>query len=173
MSDIAVQWHDMSTTASIAKRESGTVVIYEDGGCYPNPGLGGWGVVIRYGHGLVEELCGGEPSTTNNRMELMSAIVALEHIPTGCNVVVHADSEYVINGATKWMAKWKVRGWMTSGKKSHPVKNQDLWERLDEAMSRHRVTFQWVKGHAGNSDNERADSLAEKGAESVRRKRNR
>jgi ribonuclease HI len=141
------------------------VVIYTDGACSGNPGPGGWGAILTY-NGTEKELCGGESNTTNNRMELMAAIMALEALKRGCRVDVHTDSQYVRNGITSWLANWKQKGWRTADKK--PVKNQELWERLDEACQRHHVSWHWVKGHAGHDMNERADALARKGREECR-----
>jgi ribonuclease HI len=136
------------------------VVIFTDGACSGNPGPGGWGAVLIHG-GREKEICGGEPETTNNRMELMAAIQALEALKKPCKVELHTDSQYVRNGITQWMHGWKARGWKTADKK--PVKNEDLWRRLDEARLRHEVDWRWVKGHAGHELNERADGLARKG----------
>lgn len=136
------------------------VVLYTDGACSGNPGPGGWGVVLRYS-GALRELCGGENPTTNNRMELMAAIQGLETLTRPCQIDLYTDSEYVRKGITEWVKGWKARGWKTADKK--PVKNQDLWERLDTATTRHQITWYWVKGHAGNPDNERADALARQG----------
>ena len=134
-----------------------TVVVYTDGACSGNPGPGGWGSVLMY-NGHRRELSGGEKQTTNNRMELMAAIAALETLKRSCSVELHTDSTYVMKGISEWIANWKARGWKTAAKK--PVKNVDLWQRLDEAASRHRVDWRWVKGHAGVAENERADELA-------------
>lgn len=136
------------------------VVIYTDGACSGNPGPGGWGAVLIW-NGQEKELCGGEAATTNNRMELMAAIQALEALKKPCNVELHTDSQYVKNGITEWIRGWKARGWRTADKK--PVKNDDLWKRLDEARQRHEVNWRWVKGHAGHELNERADGLARRG----------
>ncbi|MEV2275562.1 ribonuclease HI [Nocardiopsis sp. NPDC049922] len=136
------------------------VVIYTDGACSGNPGPGGWGVWLRYG-GHEKELYGGEESTTNNRMELMAAIRALESLRRPLPVVVHTDSSYVRNGITSWLPNWKRRGWRTADKK--PVKNVDLWQRLDEVASRYEVEWRWVRGHSGDEGNERADALARRG----------
>ncbi|MDX5333940.1 MAG: ribonuclease HI [Gammaproteobacteria bacterium] len=133
------------------------VDIYTDGACRGNPGPGGWGAVLRAG-GHEKLLKGAEPETTNNRMELMAAIQALETLKRGCRVQLTTDSQYVRNGITQWMANWKKRGWKTADRK--PVKNQDLWERLDSAVSRHEVHWHWVKGHSGHPENEMADRLA-------------
>lgn len=132
--------------------------IYTDGACSGNPGPGGWGALLRYG-AHERELRGGEAgATTNNRMELMAPIVALESLTRPSVVRVHTDSTYVRNGITKWMLAWKRNGWLTSARQ--PVKNADLWRRLDAAASRHEVEWHWVKGHAGHVENERADRLA-------------
>jgi ribonuclease HI len=133
------------------------VSIYTDGACRGNPGPGGWGAILRYG-GHERELYGYESQTTNNRMELMAAIVALETLKRSCDIVLTTDSEYVRKGITEWLTGWKARGWKTADKK--PVKNQDLWERLDQANARHRVRWDWIKGHSGHPENERADQLA-------------
>jgi ribonuclease HI len=134
-----------------------SVVIHTDGGCQGNPGPGGWAAVLRFG-GHVRELSGGDPATTNNRMELQAAIAGLSALKEPCAVTLHTDSEYLRNGITRWLALWKRNGWRTTDRK--PVKNDDLWRLLDEAASRHPVTWQWLKGHAGHADNERCDQLA-------------
>ncbi|MCI3134677.1 ribonuclease HI [Phenylobacterium aquaticum] len=136
------------------------VVVYTDGACSGNPGPGGWGAILIWG-GQEKELCGGEAPTTNNRMELMAAIQALEALKRPCKVELHTDSQYVKNGITEWIRGWKARGWKTADKK--PVKNDDLWKRLDEARLRHEVAWRWVKGHSGHVMNDRADALARKG----------
>jgi ribonuclease HI len=136
------------------------VEIYTDGACSGNPGPGGWGVVLRYGN-HVRELHGGEPSTTNNRMELMAAIQALKALTRPVSVKIYTDSRYVLDGITKWLPGWQRNGWRTSSKQ--PVKNLDLWQQLVEAMAPHEVTWAWVKGHAGDPGNERADELARQG----------
>jgi len=136
------------------------VVIYTDGACSGNPGPGGWGAVLLYGDKR-KEICGGELATTNNRMELMAAIQALEALKKPCKVELHTDSKYVQQGIHEWIHSWKKRGWLTADKK--PVKNDDLWKRLDLARSRHQVDWRWVKGHAGHELNERADALARQG----------
>jgi ribonuclease HI len=138
------------------------VVIYTDGACSGNPGPGGWGAVLQ-GSGKERELCGGDPLTTNNRMELMAAIQALEALQRPTTVTLYTDSKYLLDGITKWIHGWQRNGWLTSAKK--PVKNDDLWRRLTAAMSRHEVTWKWVKGHAGDPGNERADELARRGIE--------
>ena len=137
-----------------------TVNIYTDGACKGNPGPGGWGVFFQY-KGQQKELCGGEPSTTNNRMELMAAIKALETLNQTCHVKLHTDSKYVLQGITEWMSNWKLRGWKTASKQA--VKNEDLWRRLDTAIQRHSIEWLWIKGHAGDPGNERADTLANQG----------
>ena len=136
------------------------VVIYTDGACSGNPGPGGWGAILFYGDKR-RELKGGERNTTNNRMELMAAIQALEALTRPCKVELHTDSQYVQKGIHEWIHGWKRRGWLTADKK--PVKNDDLWKRLDAARLRHQVDWRWVKGHAGHELNERADALARKG----------
>ena len=134
-----------------------TIVIHTDGACSGNPGPGGWGAVMRYGD-AEKELSGGAPETTNNRMELMAAIMALEALTRPMAVDLYTDSTYVRDGVTKWIHGWKRNGWKTAAKK--PVKNDDLWKRLDAIASKHDVTWEWVKGHAGHPENERADQLA-------------
>ena len=136
------------------------VVIYTDGACSGNPGPGGWGAILTF-DGHEREICGGEADTTNNRMELMAAISALETLTRPCTVDLHTDSQYLRGGVMGWMDNWKKRGWLTSDKK--PVKNIELWQRLDEARGRHEVSWHWVKGHAGHEMNERADELARQG----------
>ena len=136
------------------------VEIYTDGACSGNPGPGGWGVILIYGE-KTKELNGGAPETTNNRMELKAAIEALSALKRPCTVHLHTDSVYVKDGVTQWMSNWKENGWRTSAKK--PVKNVDLWQQLDEALQRHDIKWYWVKGHAGDPMNERADELARDG----------
>ena len=136
------------------------VAIWTDGACSGNPGPGGWGAVLTF-DGHEKDLCGGEALTTNNRMELMAAIMALEALKRPCEIDLHTDSQYVRGGVTGWIHGWKRNGWKTADKK--PVKNVDLWQRLDEATKRHTVTWHWVKGHAGDAMNERADELARQG----------
>jgi ribonuclease HI len=138
------------------------VVIYTDGACSGNPGPGGWGVVLRW-NGTVKELHGGDPQTTNNRMELMAAIQALEALNRPARVLLYTDSRYLLDGITKWIAGWQRNGWRTSA--GQPVKNEDLWRRLVQAMTGHEVSWLWVKGHAGDEGNERADALARLGIE--------
>ncbi|MFG1477900.1 ribonuclease HI [Xanthobacter sp. V4C-4] len=137
-----------------------TVAIFTDGACSGNPGPGGWGALLRFG-AHERTLNGGEALTTNNRMEMMAAISALEALKEPCVVELNTDSQYLKDGITKWVHGWKRNGWRTADKK--PVKNQDLWERLDEALKRHEVQWHWVKGHAGHPENERADELAREG----------
>jgi ribonuclease HI len=139
-------------------------VIYTDGACSGNPGPGGWGAVLRYGD-VVKELHGGERATTNNRMELMAAISALEALKRPVPVQLYTDSKYVLDGITKWLPGWQRKGWKTASKQ--PVKNVDLWQRLVAAMESHEISWHWVKGHAGIAGNERADELARLGIEEV------
>ncbi len=133
------------------------VELYTDGACSGNPGPGGWGAILRC-KGVEKELSGGEAQTTNNRMELMAAIAGLEALSRPCAVSLCTDSEYVMKGVTQWMRGWKARGWKTAAKQ--PVKNVDLWQRLDAALQPHAVTWTWVKGHDGHPENERCDALA-------------
>ena len=142
-----------------------SIEIHTDGACLGNPGPGGWAALLRF-NGTERELAGGEVQTTNNRMELMGAIAALEALKEPCAVVLHSDSKYVLQGISEWMPGWKRKGWKTAG--GGAVKNQDLWQRLDAAAAKHRVTWQWVKGHAGHPDNERVDVLARTQAERFR-----
>ena len=144
------------------------VVIHTDGACSGNPGPGGWGAVLRYGE-VEKEMNGGEPSTTNNRMELMAAIMAIEAVKRPCEIHLHTDSEYLRNGITTWIHSWKARNWKTADKK--PVKNAELWQRLDAAQTRHEVHWHWVRGHAGHVENERADELAREGMAPFKGKR--
>ena len=140
---------------------AGKVVdIFTDGACSGNPGPGGWGVILRW-DGHEKELHGGERATTNNRMELMAAIVALESLKRTVKVRLHTDSQYVKKGITEWIHDWKRRGWRTADKK--PVKNMDLWQRLDAALAQHEIQWIWVRGHSGHAENERADALARRG----------
>jgi len=141
------------------------VEIFTDGACSPNPGPGGWGAILRYGR-HAREMHGGDPATTNNRMEMMAAIQALESLTRPSPVHLYTDSQYLRQGITKWLAGWKRNGWVTSDKK--PVKNADLWRRLDTAEQRHDVQWFWVKGHAGHPENERADALAVQGSHEAR-----
>ena len=143
---------------------SQVVKMFTDGACKGNPGPGGWGTWMLYGE-HEKEMFGGELNTTNNRMELMAAIKGLEALSRPCSVELTTDSEYLRKGVLEWMAGWKKRGWKTASKQ--PVKNQDLWIRLDEAIANHDISWHWVKGHSGHPGNEKADSLANKGVESV------
>ena len=140
------------------------VVIYTDGACSGNPGPGGWGAVL-ISKGREKELSGGDLQTTNNRMELMAAIQALEALKRPCKVELHTDSRYVMQGITEWLPRWKARGWKTADRS--PVKNDDLWKQLDEARRRHEVKWKWVKGHSGHELNDRADALANRGVDEV------
>jgi ribonuclease HI len=142
------------------------VQIWTDGACSGNPGPGGWGVILVAGENR-KELFGGEPDTTNNRMELMAAIMALEALKKPCAIVLNIDSQYVRQGIMTWIHGWKKNGWKTADKK--PVKNAELWLRLDSAAKQHTIDWRWVKGHAGDVMNERADELAREGVKSVRR----
>jgi len=144
------------------------VEIFTDGACSGNPGPGGWGAILRF-RDTERELCGGEPRTTNNRMELMAAIRALEAMTRPVKAALYTDSTYVRDGITKWIHAWKAKGWKTAAKK--PVKNVDLWRRLDEALSHHEVEWHWVRGHDGHPENERADELARRGLEESRGRR--
>jgi ribonuclease HI len=140
------------------------VRIYSDGACKGNPGPGGWGALLQW-NGAERELFGGEANTTNNRMEMLAVINALESLKRACTVEVYTDSQYVQKGISEWISNWKRRGWKTADKK--PVKNADLWRRLDDAAARHKVVWRWVKGHAGHPENERADQLANRGVQTV------
>jgi len=137
--------------------ERKSVEVHTDGACLGNPGPGGWGTLLRYGQ-HERELGGGETATTNNRMELMAAIMGLESLTEPCDIVLYTDSQYVRQGITEWMPSWVRRGWKTAG--GDPVKNRDLWERLHAAAGRHAIDWRWVKGHSGDPDNERVDALA-------------
>jgi len=152
-------------SAGGAKGGNDLVEVFTDGACSGNPGPGGWGVILRW-RDSERELWGGEPETTNNRMELMAAIMALETLKRQVRVRLHTDSTYVRSGITEWIARWKRNGWKTAARK--PVKNVDLWQRLDAALADHEIDWRWVKGHAGHPENERADELARRGAEEAR-----
>ena len=141
-----------------------TIEIFTDGACSGNPGPGGWGVLINE-DGSSRELCGGEPETTNNRMEMMAVIEALKATDPSIPIILYTDSQYVKNGITTWIHGWKRNGWKTAARK--PVKNKDLWMALDELRERRDIDWRWIKGHAGHAGNERADELARRGAESV------
>ena len=140
------------------------VIIYTDGACRGNPGPGGWGALLNY-KGKIKELYGAEKLTTNNRMELMAAIQALELLTRPCSVQLNSDSIYVLKGITDWMPNWKKRGWKTASKS--PVKNEDLWRRLDVAIAKHTIEWKWVKGHSGDIGNDKADALANLGIDSL------
>jgi len=140
------------------------VTIYTDGACRGNPGPGGWGVVLNY-KGNVKELYGSEANTTNNRMELTATINALTTLTKPCRILLHSDSKYVLQGITEWLPNWKKRGWKTASKS--PVKNEDLWRRLDDAIKPHSIEWLWVKGHSGDPGNDRADALANIGIDSI------
>jgi len=142
-----------------------SIEIYTDGACLGNPGPGGWGALLRY-KGTERELSGGETPTTNNRMELMGAIAALEALTEPCEIVLHTDSQYVRQGITEWLRNWIKRGWKTAG--GGAVKNQDLWQRLHAASARHSIDWRWVKGHSGHPENERVDALASAAAHAQR-----
>jgi ribonuclease HI len=148
-----------------APDDDGTVAIFTDGACSGNPGPGGWGAILRW-RGTEREIYGGEPATTNNRMELMAAIRALETLKRDVRVVVHTDSNYLRQGITEWLAGWKRKGWRTADKK--PVKNVDLWQRLEAAIAGHQVEWRWVRGHSGHPENERADALARRAIAEMR-----
>lgn len=145
--------------------ESQVIDLYTDGACKGNPGPGGWGALLRFGD-HEKELCGGEANTTNNRMELTAVIEGLRALKRACKVRVHTDSQYVQKGISEWLANWRRRGWKTSDGK--PVKNQDLWQALDELAAGHEVEWHWVRGHAGHVENERADALANMGVAQVK-----
>jgi ribonuclease HI len=144
-----------------------TIEMFTDGACRGNPGSGGWGVLLRT-NGREKELYGGEPETTNNRMEMMAAIRGLETLKHPCRVKITTDSQYVMKGATEWMANWKRRGWKTANRQ--PVKNVDLWQRLSAALENHDVQWHWVRGHTGHAENERADALANLGIDAMQTK---
>ncbi len=152
------------TQASNTEKKTGLVSLYTDGACRGNPGPGGWGASLRYGDRR-KDLYGGEPKTTNNRMELMAVIQGLQALKRPSEVAVYTDSRYVLDGMTKWLANWKKNGWKTAARK--PVKNADLWQRLDASLQPHRVDWHWVKGHAGDEGNECADALANRGIDEM------
>lgn len=158
----------MASEPADVSRMSDVIEIWTDGACSGNPGPGGWGVLMRV-NGVDTELHGGEAGTTNNRMELMAAITALESHPAGAKIILHTDSTYVKDGLTKWIIGWKRNGWKTADKK--PVKNQDLWIRLEAAAASHKVDWRWVKGHSGHRENDRADALARLGCDENRARR--
>ena len=155
----------MKRAAAAAEATEGRIInVYTDGACKGNPGPGGWGAVLEL-DGREREMYGGEPATTNNRMELTAVIEALSALKRPCRVVLHTDSQYVQKGITEWIGGWKARGWKTAAKE--PVKNVDLWRKLDEVVRDHEIRWVWVKGHAGHDGNERADALANKGVASL------
>jgi ribonuclease HI len=141
------------------------VELFTDGACKGNPGVGGWGALLRFGE-TEKRMYGGEAETTNNRMEMMAVICALEALTEPCNVTITTDSKYVLQGMTEWLENWKQRNWQTAAKK--PVLNVDLWKRLDQAASEHKIQWHWVKGHSGHRENEIADELANQGIEELR-----
>ena len=141
------------------------VELFTDGACKGNPGVGGWGALLRFGE-TEKRLYGGEAETTNNRMEMMAVICALEALTEPCNVTITTDSKYVLQGMTEWLKNWKLRNWQTAAKK--PVLNVDLWKRLDQAASQHQIQWHWVKGHSGHRENEIADELANQGIDELR-----
>lgn len=146
--------------------ENNWVDIYSDGACKGNPGVGGWGALLRFGD-REKELCGGEAVTTNNRMELTAVIEALKSLKRTCRIRVHTDSQYVQKGILEWLQNWKRKGWKTST--GQAVKNQDLWQALDRLAAEHEIEWHWVRGHAGHPENERADALANAGVEKARK----
>ena len=152
----------------MTNQPDGSVVIFTDGACSGNPGPGGWGAILRYGD-TEREMWGGEAETTNNRMEMMAAIQALEALKRPVRAALYTDSVYLRDGITKWIHGWKKNGWKTAAKK--PVKNVDLWRRLDSALARHDIDWHWVRGHSGHPENERADELARRGLEEARPRR--
>jgi ribonuclease HI len=153
----------------MANDKSVTVEIFTDGACSGNPGPGGWGALLRFGD-TERELSGAEPATTNNRMELMAAIVALEALTRPTSASLTTDSTYVRDGITSWIHNWKRNGWRTAGRK--PVKNVDLWQRLDEAAASHTIEWRWIKGHSGHPENERVDELARRAIDTLGEERN-
>lgn len=159
-----MRWLAVLNLPGAADFMNDTVIIYTDGACRGNPGPGGWGVLLQYGQNK-KELYGGEAQTTNNRMELLAVIKALESLNRSCKVILHSDSQYVLKGITQWLANWKRKNWKTTAKK--PVKNADLWRRLDAEVQKHQVEWKWVKGHSGELGNEQADQLANKGIDEL------
>ncbi len=155
----------MSAPSQNHVSQADSVEIFTDGACSGNPGPGGWGAILRF-RGVEKELKGGDPATTNNRMEMMAVLEALRTLTRPCAVDIYTDSQYVMKGMTEWLKGWKARGWKTADRS--PVKNVDLWQLLDEAVSRHKVAWHWVKGHAGHVENERADQLARDGIADLR-----
>ena len=161
-----IREHRISNTFQLMPSAPKKVIVHTDGGCDGNPGPGGWAAVLRFGP-HTREVAGGEPATTNNRMELQAAIAALEAIKEPCEVTLFTDSEYLRNGITEWLPRWKANQWRTVERK--PVKNDDLWRLLDQAASRHRMSWQWLKGHAGHVENERCDQLAAAEIQKIRK----
>mgnify|MGYP003564121664 CR=1 FL=1 len=155
---------NMAGTADMTETAS-AVEIWTDGACKGNPGAGGWGVLLKRNQ-HEKTLCGGEPNTTNNRMELQAVIEALRALKRPCRVILHTDSQYVQKGITEWLPNWKARGWRTAAKQ--PVKNADLWQALDEVAAKHQIDWRWVRGHDGDPGNERADELANEGVRQAR-----
>ena len=155
----------MASTADLPPPEQAAVEIFTDGACSGNPGPGGWGAILRY-RGVEKELSGGEAHTTNNRMEMTAAIVALETLKRPCRVRLFTDSQYLRDGIMQWLKGWKARNWRTADKK--PVKNVDLWQRLEAAAAPHQIEWHWVRGHAGHPENERADALARGAIQALR-----
>jgi ribonuclease HI len=151
----------MASNVDVMPEELERIEAFTDGACLGNPGPGGWGALLRFGD-RERELSGADPATTNNRMELMAAISALEALKRPCSVTLYTDSRYVIDGVTKWLRPWKARGWKTADRQ--PVKNVDLWQRLEAAKELHQVDWQWVRGHSGHVENERVDQLAREAA---------
>ena len=156
---------DNGTTRQAVAKTSDPVIIHTDGSCLSNPGPGGWAAILCW-QGNEREISGAEPDSTNNRMELTAAINGLNAVTRPMTIDLYTDSKYVMTGVTDWMPRWKANGWKTAAKK--PVKNQDLWIRLDEQSSRHRIEWCWVKGHSGHPENERADTLANRGLDRLR-----
>ncbi len=154
-----------ASTAAPSPAVPARLEIFTDGACSGNPGPGGWGAILRF-KGVEKELCGGEPGTTNNRMEMMAVIQALATLKRPCEIDLYTDSQYVQKGITEWVRGWKSRGWKTADKK--PVKNEDLWRQLDEAAARHKIKWHWVRGHNGHPENERADALARQGLQEAK-----
>ena len=157
MTNIAMKQQKLAEAVVASEMQLPEVIIYTDGACSGNPGDGGWGAVLLY-EDLQEDLYDGVEDTTNNRMELQAAIEALNYLPRSCQVDLYTDSRYLQDGITLWIHKWKKNGWQTAAKK--PVKNQDLWQSLDEVIAKHEINWHWVRGHSGDEMNERADTLA-------------
>ena len=161
--------HSNERGTAMSEQDTTHVVIYTDGACKGNPGIGGWGAFLQTSTGVTmreKELFGGVKETTNNRMEMTAVIESLAALKRRCNVIIYTDSAYVKNGITEWIHGWKAKGWKTAAKQ--PVKNEDLWKRLDALAAQHQVDWRWIKGHSGDPGNERADALANRGVESAR-----